>query len=163
MSGRRGRSSPIHNRFDPGRQLALYTGRHEACARQPIIDHRPARRGADTRSMSLPAQVQGLLVAHPPTQSLAKQLCHLSRGMQEVVGESPARAWHHIDTQKHNMLVYLSFQIDSKSRMIQFHYSIFSFARFSEVSSDLFCPFSAPLLWNIIFCQCHSVPHVLAL
>ena len=77
-------------------------------------------------------------------------------------------------TQKPYILVYLSFQINSKSKIFQFHSWIFSFARTSNqfLRKMMFFQFSVrlfffqcvgPLAGNVVLCQCHSIAHVLAL
>ena len=76
-------------------------------------------------------------------------------------------------TLKPYILVYLSFQINSKSKIIQFHSWIFSFARtsnqfprkmtFFQISVRFFFQVVGPLAGNVVLCQCHSIAHVLAL
>ena len=76
-------------------------------------------------------------------------------------------------TLKPYILVYLSFQINSKSKIIKFHFWIFSFARtsnqfprkmtFLNFFVRFFFQFVVLLAGNVVLCQCHSIAHVLAL
>ena len=76
-------------------------------------------------------------------------------------------------TLKPYILVYLSFQINSKSKIIQFHSWIFSFARtsnqflrkmmFFQISVRFFFQVVGPLAGNVVLCQCHSIANVHAL
>ena len=71
-------------------------------------------------------------------------------------------------TLKPYILVYLSFQINSKSKIIKFHSWIFSFARtstqflfkmmFFQFSFRFFLQFVGPLAGNVVLCQCQPSP-----